>query len=122
MTERKLTNKDLLRVRRRAQQRGLALADDYERTHTGTAVNRRIHGEEGHPQMPTPTLAPEERTQMILQILLTAGTDSLPIGIACSRVALRYGLAHNQVPSLLDEVLVYLQKVTKEVAEDDRND
>lgn len=122
MIERKLTNKDMIRVRQKAMLRGLAIADEHERTHTGTAVNRRINGEEGHPQMPTPTQAPEERTQMILQILLTAGTESLPIGIACSRVALRYGLAHNQVPALMDEVQMYLQKVSKEVAADDRND
>lgn len=114
MTERKLTNKDLIRVRKRAQLRGLALAEEHERSHTGTAVNRRIHGEIGHPQMPTPTPMPEERTQMILQVLLLAGTEDLPIAVACSRTAARYGLSHNQVPALKDEVLHYLEQTVKQ--------
>lgn len=115
MTDRKLTNKDMIRVRKRAQVRGLALAEEHEVTHSGTARHRRMHGEEGHPQMPTPTPQPEERTQMILHVLLLAGTENLTVSVACSRTAARYGLQHNQVDALRDEVLNYLEQTAKQV-------
>lgn len=119
MTERKLTNKDMIRVRRRAQVRGLAIAEEHEVTHSGTGVHRRLHGEEDHPQLPTPTPTAGERTQMILHVLLLAGTENISISVACSRTATRYGLAHNQVSALKDEVLHYLEQTAQQLQLED---
>ena len=123
--EKKLTNKELIRFRRQEMVKDLGLFEQHERTHTGTAVLRKMQaaGELKEPPKPRQRSAtPEEILEMVLQTLILAGVEQLPLPEACCRTAARYGLAHNQVHSLKIEVRSYLQRVVGEVHVTDHGD
>jgi hypothetical protein len=123
--EKKLTNRELLSFRRNARVKDLALFEEHERTHTGTAVLRKAR-ETGQyenaldaplvaPQSPTRPANAEEILSMVLHTLLLAGKENIPMADACRRIAARFGLAHNQVHSLRLEVHSYLKRIVNEV-------
>lgn len=120
--EKKLTNKELLRFRREQKVKSLALTQEHDRTHTGTAVLRklRMEGQYENTLDATPLapvkVTPQELLQATLREIarllreqIEAGVTNLQTQLACASVAAQYGLNHNQVPALVDDVLHYLE-------------
>lgn len=119
--------KELAKLRRSENIRQLALSEEHERTHTGSAVLRKSRLKGHYVNTMEDTLAntpleplkvtPEELQEEVLHeaTLLTrgwidAGLD-FPMYQACTKVAARYGLKHSQVPALVDDVLQFIGQI-----------
>ena len=123
MTDHNLTNKELIRFRRSEKVRQLALSEEHERTHTGTAVLRRVKlGVYENTLDSTPCspvkVTPEELLQaMMRECALAAKENITKVGVkdtpvlhrAASIVAAQFGLAHSQIPSLVEDMLHYME-------------
>ena len=123
--------KELAKLRRSENIRQLALSEEHERTHTGSAVLRksRLTGHYVNTMETTmeTTLAntplepvkvtPEELQEEVLHetTLLTRGWIdagiAFPMYQACTKIAARHGLKHSQVPALVDDVLQFIGQI-----------
>ena len=123
MTDHSLTNKDSIRFRRSEKVHQLALANEHERTHTGTAMLRRVRPGvyentlDSTPCRPVKVTPAELLQAMMRECALAAKENITKVGVrdtpvlhrAAATVAAQFGLEHSQIPSLVEDMLHYME-------------